>query len=57
MDNMLFKGFLLVPHQMEESAKIRTRVVEVEEAFKGWMKQIQYAIQQGIQYYLYIICL
>lgn len=49
VDNMLFKGFLLVPHQIIESSKIKKRVVDVEEAFKMWMRQMQYAIQQGKQ--------
>lgn len=47
VDNMLFKGYLLVPHQIIESSKIKKRVVDVEEAFKMWMRQMQYAIQQG----------
>lgn len=44
---MLFKGYLLVPFQIQESSKIKKRVVQVEEAFKLWMRQMQYAIQQG----------
>lgn len=48
VDNMLFKGHLLVPFQIQESSKIKKRVAQVEEAFKMWMRQMQYAIQQGI---------
>jgi dynein heavy chain, axonemal len=49
VDNNLFKGFLLAPHQVEETSKRRDKVAEVEKAFYHWMKQIKVCVSQGHQ--------
>lgn len=48
VDHNLFKGFLLAPHQIEETSKNRERVARVETAF-GWLKQIKVVISHGNQ--------
>jgi dynein heavy chain, axonemal len=45
----LFKGHLLVPHQIAASAKSRERVAKVEVTFNHWTRQILTAITQGEQ--------
>lgn len=45
----LFKGFLLVPHQIEATSKRRDKVAEVEKTFSVWMKQIKIVVVQGNQ--------
>lgn len=47
IDNQLFKGHLLVPHQIEASSKKRDKVTEVESAFKRWIKIIETIVVQG----------
>lgn len=46
VNNELFKGFLLAPHQIVATSKRRDKVAEVEEAFKHWLRQITVVISQ-----------
>lgn len=45
----LYKGFLLVPHQIEATSKRRDKVAEVEQAFSRWMKLIKEVISEWHQ--------
>jgi dynein heavy chain len=46
---MLYKGHLLVQHQIEATSKKRDKVAEVEHAFEHWTKQIKTVVAQGYQ--------
>lgn len=49
VDNQLFKGFLLVPHQIEATSKSRDKVQLVEKAYTTWIEQIKRVVAQGHQ--------
>lgn len=49
MNHTLYKGFLLAPHQIEETSKRRDKVTEIEKAFSTWMKQIKVVLVEGQQ--------
>lgn len=49
VDHQLFKGFLLVAHQIEATSKRRDKVAEVENYFYQWMKQIKTVVVRGHQ--------
>ncbi|XP_052872308.1 dynein axonemal heavy chain 8 [Anopheles cruzii] len=49
VDHRLYKGFLLTPVQVQETARDRERVSEVERIFHRWMEQIQLALTRGDQ--------
>lgn len=49
VDHNMFKGFLLVPHQIEETSRNRERVRIVENTFVSWLKQIKIVISHGNQ--------
>ncbi|XP_055595824.1 dynein axonemal heavy chain 8 [Uranotaenia lowii] len=49
VDHDLYKGHLLAPVQVEESARIPERVYAAERAFARWMRQVQFALTQGNQ--------
>lgn len=49
MDNNLYKGHLLVSHQIDETSRKRNKVYEVERIFRHWMRQIQTVLTQGNQ--------
>lgn len=48
VNHNLYKGRLLVPHQITETSRNRNLVYEVESYFQRWMRQIQTVITQGI---------
>lgn len=43
----LYKGFLLVPHQIKETSLNRTRVKEVEKYFSMWLRIISVTLEKG----------
>lgn len=45
----LFKGFLLAPHQIKATAKMKDKVAEVEKSFLVWIQQMERAATQGNQ--------
>lgn len=49
VDHMLYKGFLLVPHQIQESAMNPAKVAEIEIHFSRWLQQMEIALTQGNQ--------
>lgn len=49
VDHNLFKGYLLVPHQIGETALKRELVVQVERVFIKWMRQIKVILVIGHQ--------
>lgn len=49
MDNNLYKGHLLVPFQIEESARRKDRVAEVERYFLRWLRIMETILTQGRQ--------
>lgn len=49
VDQKLFKGHLLAPHQVEETSIKRDMVAQVEKYFEQWMKQIKGVIAHGQQ--------
>ena len=49
VNNDLFKGFLLAPHQIKATSKMRDKVAEVEKTFIIWLHQMQSALCQGNQ--------
>lgn len=49
MNNELYKGRLLVKHQIEESARNKEIVCQTEGYFAKWMSEIQLALIQGQQ--------
>lgn len=49
VNNELFKGFLLAPHQIEATSRRLDKIVEVEYAVQIWMKQIKRVISKGHQ--------
>lgn len=46
---MLYKGHLLVQHQIVESSRIQSRVQQVELYFSRWLRHMQMVITQGQQ--------
>lgn len=49
VDNNLYKGHLLVPFQIEESARLKDRVAEVERYFLRWLRIMETILTQGRQ--------
>lgn len=49
MDNNLYKGHLLVPFQIEESARLKDRVADVERYFLRWLRIMETILTQGRQ--------
>lgn len=49
VDNALFKGHLLVQHQIEATSKKRDKVAEVEKQVILWYKQINLILAEGKQ--------
>lgn len=47
VDHMLYKGHLLVPHQIEESSRIVSRVRQVELYFSRWLRYMEIILEQG----------
>lgn len=47
VDHMTYKGFLLVKHQIEESARDIDKVRVVEKFFATWLRQIQAILIEG----------
>lgn len=49
MNNNLYKGHLLVAYQIEETARKRDKVHEIEAILTHWMRQMKTVITQGQQ--------
>lgn len=49
VDHMLYKGHLLVPHQIVESSRLVDRVRQVEKYFSRWLRHMEIILVQGQQ--------
>lgn len=47
VNHVLFKGFLLAPHQIKATSMMKDKVAEVEKGFLIWIHQMQEAATQG----------
>lgn len=47
MKHMLYKGHLLVPHQIKDTSRKRELVEEVKSHFDRWLQQIRIVLMQG----------
>lgn len=47
VDHMLYKGHLLVPHQIVESSRMIERVRQVETYFSRWLRFMEIILIQG----------